>query len=68
MKRRAHIHSKRKAKKIRSNSVGSILKQQKRLETDTALEIIEVYEAVERTYRAAVMAGEQTGVADSTNY
>ena len=69
MKKRVHTQSKRKAKKIRSNSLSSILKQQKRPETDTALELVEVYEAVERTYRAAVMAGEtHAGVAYSTNY
>jgi len=45
------------------------LKEQKQPIADTALELVEVYEAVERTYRAAVMAGEtQAGVAYSTNY
>jgi len=69
MKKRVHIQSKRQAKKTRSNSVNSILKQQKHLEADTAVELVEVYEAVERTYRAAVMAGQtHTGVAYSTNY
>ena len=69
MKKRAKAQSKRKEKKIRSSSVNGILAAQKRPEADTALELVEVYEAVERTYRAAVMAGEtQTGVAYSTNY
>ena len=69
MKKHGHTQSKRKAKKTRSNSVSSILKKQKCPEADTALELVEVYEAVERTYRAAVMAGQtHTGVAYSTNY
>ncbi len=69
MKRRVHTQNRRQAKKTRSNTVSSVLKQQKRPEADTALELVEVYEAVERTYRAAVMAGEtHTGVAYSTNY
>ena len=69
MKKRASARSKRKAKKIRSKSVSSILEAQKCSEADTALELVEVYEAVERTYRAAVMAGEtHAGVAYSTNY
>jgi hypothetical protein len=69
MKKRPDSPSKRRAKKIRSNSVKGILKVQKHPIADTALELVEVYEAVERTYRAAVMAGEtQAGVAYSTNY
>ena len=69
MKKRANTKSKRKAKKIRSNSVSGILKEQKYPAADTALELVEVYEAIERTYRAAVMAGEtQAGLAYSTNY
>ena len=69
MKKRSNTKSKQKARKIRSNSVSSILKEQKSPTADTALELVEVYEAVERTYRAAVMAGEtQAGVAYSTNY
>ena len=69
MKKRVHTQSKKQAKKTRSNSVSSVLKQQKDPVADTALELVEVYEAVERTYRAAVMAGEtHAGVAYSTNY
>jgi len=69
MKKRSNTKSKQKGRKIRSNSVSSILKEQKSPTADTALELVEVYEAVERTYRAAVMAGEtQAGVAYSTNY
>jgi len=69
MKKRVHTQSKKQAKKRRSNSVSSVLKQQKDPVADTALELVEVYEAVERTYRAAVMAGEtHAGVAYSTNY
>jgi hypothetical protein len=69
MKKRSNTKSKRKARKIRSNSVSGILKEQKSPAADTALELVEVYEAVERTYRAAVMAGEtHAGVAHSTNY
>lgn len=37
--------------------------------TDTAFALMEVYEAVERSYRAAVMAGEvQPSATQSTNY
>ena len=37
--------------------------------TDTAQAIVEIYESVERSYRAAVMAGEtHPRVAQSTNY
>ena len=37
--------------------------------TDTAFALMEVYEAVERSYRAAVMAGEvQPSASQSTNY
>lgn len=36
---------------------------------DTAQELVEIYESVERSYRAAIMAGETPpGVAQSTNY
>jgi hypothetical protein len=39
------------------------------VEADTAYELVEFYEAVERSYRASVMAGETfSGVAQSTNY
>ncbi|MGE5216156.1 MAG: hypothetical protein ACM3SP_04025 [Chloroflexota bacterium] len=69
MKKRAILKGKRKVKKIQRNSVNVLLKGQKHPEADTALELVEVYEAVERTYRAAVMAGEtHAGVAYSTNY
>ncbi len=37
--------------------------------TDTALTLMEVYESIERSYRAAVLAGEaQPQVTQSTNY
>lgn len=37
--------------------------------TDTAQAIVEIYESVERSYRAAVMASEMhSRVAQSTNY
>jgi len=69
MKKRAVSQRKRRSKKIRSNPLKGIFKEQKHPVADTALELVEVYEAVERTYRAAVMAGEtQAGVAYSTNY
>ena len=69
MKKRANLKSKPRVKKKQGNSVNSILKNQKHPQADTALELVKVYEAVERTYRAAVMAGEtQAGVAYSTNY
>lgn len=67
MKQRIRAQSGRTVRTMTANSV-SILKPQNSRESDTALEIVDVYEAVERTYRAAVMAGEQTGVAYSTNY
>ena len=36
---------------------------------DTVQELVEIYESVERSYRAAIMAGETPpGVAQSTNY
>lgn len=69
MKKRAKSRNKSKGKKTQSGSVGRFLNNQKSTEGDTALELVEVYEAVERTYRAAVMAGEtHAGVAYSTNY
>lgn len=38
-------------------------------DTDTVFALMEIYESVERSYRAAVMAGEvQPRVAQSTNY
>ncbi len=37
--------------------------------TDTAQALVEIYESVERSYRAAVMAGEiYPRIAQSTNY
>lgn len=69
MKKPSNSMSKRKTRRIRSSSVNGMLKKQKSSPGDTALELVEVYEAVERTYRAAVMAGEaHAGVAYSTNY
>jgi hypothetical protein len=69
MKKRSKTKSKPKGRKIRANTVGGILKEQESAPADTALELVEVYEAIERTYRAAVMAGEtHAGVAYSTNY
>jgi hypothetical protein len=69
MRKQVKSRTKRREKKVRSSSVDRILKNQKYPGADTALELVEVYEAVERTYRAAVMAGEtHAGVAYSTNY
>jgi hypothetical protein len=69
MKKRVKSGNKSKRRKARSASVNLFLANQKHAEGDTALELVEVYEAVERTYRAAVMAGEtHAGVAYSTNY
>ena len=69
MRKQVKSRTKRRGKKVRSSSVDRILKDQKYAGADTALELVEVYEAVERTYRAAVMAGEtHAGVAYSTNY
>jgi hypothetical protein len=67
MKKQVRAQRGRKARPIGINSV-RILKHQKCREADTALEIVEAYEAVERTYRAAVMGGEHNRVAYSTNY
>jgi hypothetical protein len=69
MRKQVKSRNKHKQKRVRSSSVNRILKDQKYAGADTALELVEVYEAVERTYRAAVMAGEtHAGVAYSTNY
>jgi hypothetical protein len=69
MKKRVKSRNKSKGRKARSASVNLFRENQKHAEGDTALELVEVYEAVERTYRAAVMAGEtHAGVAYSTNY
>ena len=61
MKKQADSQTKRRAKKIRSNPVKGILKVQKHPIADTALELVEVYEAVERTYRAAGNGRRDTG-------
>ncbi len=69
-------HSKKKVKRSaapglkRSQNVDELLVQ---LPTaglsDTAQALVEIYESVERSYRAAVMAGEvHPRVAQSTNY
>ena len=69
MKKPVNLRKKRKGKKNPAGSVDRILQTVKYLEADTALELVEVYEAVERNYRAAIMAGEvHAGVAYSTNY
>jgi len=69
MRKRVNSRDKRKGKRVRASSVNRILKRLKYPGADTALELVEVYEAVERTYRAAVLAGEtHAGVAYSTNY
>ncbi len=71
MRKRAGSRSKSKVKikKARSDSVKQLLKNSEHTVGDTALELVEVYESVERSYRAAVMAGENhPGVAYSTNY
>ncbi len=61
--------SKVKVKKARSDSVNQLLKLPECDVGDTALELVEVYESVERSYRAAVMAGaSHPGIAYSTNY
>jgi hypothetical protein len=68
MKKPANSRRKRKDKRDPTRSVDRILQTVKYPEADTALELVEVYEAVERNYRAAVMAGEvHAGVAYSTN-
>jgi hypothetical protein len=69
MRKRVKSRKKSKGKKTQAGSVNRFLKNQKYTGGDTALDLVEVYEAVERTYRAAVMAGEtHAGVAYSTNY
>ena len=69
MRKRVKSATKRRGKAARSRSVGRLFGKQKSAAGDTALEIVEVYEAVERSYRAAVMAGEShAGIAYSTNY
>lgn len=69
MRKQVNSRNKRKGKKVQASSVNRIQKNLKYPGADTALELVEVYEAVERTYRAAVMAGEtHAGVAYSTNY
>jgi hypothetical protein len=69
MRRRAKPKNKPKGKKASSGLVKRLLKNKENTIGDTALELVEVYESVERSYRAAVMAGEtHAGVAYSTNY
>ncbi len=69
MRKRVTSRNKSKGKKSRTGTISRLLKKQEKTVGDTALELVEVYEAVERSYRAAVMAGEtHTGVAYSTNY
>jgi hypothetical protein len=69
MRRRAKSKNKPKGKKAGSGSVNRLSKNKENTVGDTALELVEVYESVERSYRAAVMAGEtHAGVAYSTNY
>jgi len=69
MRKRVTSRNKSKGKKSRAGTINRLLKKQEKTLGDTALELVEVYEAVERSYRAAVMAGEtHAGVAYSTNY
>jgi len=68
MRKRVTSRNKSKGKKSRTGTINRLLKKQEKT-GDTALELVEVYEAGERSYRAAVMAGEtHAGVAYSTNY
>ena len=70
------IHSKKKAKRSaarvvqRNQTVDELLAQLPAAGlSDTAQALVEIYESVERSYRAAVMAGEvHPRVAQSTNY
>jgi hypothetical protein len=69
MAKRVRSRNKSKEKKSRRVSVNQLLESKEKTLGDTALELVEIYEAVERSYRAAVMAGEtHAGVAYSTNY
>jgi hypothetical protein len=55
--------------KRKAKSAGFVRSTPEAPSPDTASEIVEIYESVERSYRAAMMAGETfAGVAQSTNY
>jgi len=69
MAKRVKSRNKSRAKKSTLGPINRLLKTQKSTVGDTALELVEIYESVERSYRAAVMAGEtHAGIAYSTNY
>ena len=60
----------KKSKQEATETVEQMLSELQAAETtDTVSDLMDVYEAIERSYRAAVMAGEATPhVAYSTNY
>jgi len=69
MRKRVKSENKGKRKTARFRSVIRVFGKQEATAGDRALELAEVYEAVERSYRAAVMAGDShAGLAYSTNY
>ncbi len=69
MGKRVTNRNKSKGKKTRPGSVNRVLKNQEHTIADTAIDLVQVYEAVERSYRAAVMVGEPNArVKYSTNY
>ncbi len=69
MRKRVGSRDKSKGKKARSRSVNRLLMTREYTASDVAFDLVQVYEAVERSYRAAAMAGETpAGVAFSTNY
>lgn len=77
--RKKHSNSKVSKKKVKRSSAPVVRTDQNVDElltqlpaaglSDTAQALVEIYESVERSYRAAVMAGEvHPRVAQSTNY
>jgi len=69
MGKRVTSRKKSNGKNALTSSVNRRVKKEEKTTGDTALDLVQVYEAVERSYRAAVMAGEtHAGVAFSTNY
>jgi len=69
MRKRVGSRDKSRRKNDRARSVNRFLKSQKLTASDIAFDLVQVYESVERYYRAAAMAGETpAGVAFSTNY
>jgi len=69
MRKPVGSRDKPRGKNDRAGSVNRLLKSQKLTASDTAFDLVQVYESVERSYRAAAMACEApAGMAFSTNY